>query len=172
MRTNRLLLIAIGLSAITLPAAPAVRAQSEGTTSEREAILFVQSLAMKNGQSGIELVWLPQPLKRFCLGKTAERCALIDYCTRTTNPGWGRCQNVHPLPSYPAGMVPRRMLSVVLMKLTPNTFANLQEFVRNAPAASLERLSLSARVKARVRFTRSSDDDSFQVLEITEVAPF
>jgi hypothetical protein len=76
------------------------------------------------------------------------------------------------LPSYPQNMVPRRVLSVVLMRLTPDHYANLQEFYHRAPRASLEHLSLSARVKARVRLTRTPDDDSLEVLEILAVAPF
>jgi hypothetical protein len=69
-------------------------------------------------------------------------------------------------------MSPRRELSVGLYRLTPDHFANLQDFVRHAPKASLEHLSLSARVKARVRLTRKPDDDDFDVLQILAVAPF
>jgi len=76
------------------------------------------------------------------------------------------------LPSYPPGMVPRRQLSVTLMRLTPDYFTNLQDFYHRAPKASLERLSLSARVKARVQFIRKADDDDFNVLEVLAVAPF
>ena len=57
------------------------------------------------------------------------------------------------------------------MDLSPDYFANLQTFFHRAPQASLEHLSMSARVKARVRFTRKSDDDDFEVLEILAVAP-
>jgi hypothetical protein len=76
------------------------------------------------------------------------------------------------LPSYPQNMVPRRQLSVVLLRLTPDHLAMLQDFYRRVPRASLERLSLSTRAKARVRFTRTPDDDDFDVLEILAVAPF
>jgi len=141
-----------------------------------DAILFVQSLHMKNGQDGIQLVWIPQPLQRLCLGKTAQQCADMDYCIRTTNRDVKMCRSLSVplsrLPSYPPGMIPRRQLSVSLLRLTPDYFANLQEFYRRAPRASLERLSLSARVKARVRFTRKPDDDDFDVLDILAVAPF
>lgn len=141
-----------------------------------DAILFVQSLPMKNGQQGIDLIWIPQPLQKFCLGKTSQQCADMDYCIRTTTRDVSTCRNLavplSRLPSYPAGMIPRRELSVVLLKLSPDRFANLQEFFRRAPKASLERLSMSARVKARVRFTRKSDDDDFEVLDILAVAPF
>ena len=90
----------------------------------------------------------------FVSGKTEQQCASIDYCIRTTNRDVSMCRNLgiplSRLPSYPAGMVPRRQFSVALMRLTPDHFTNLQEFFHRAPKASLERLSLSARVKARV----------------------
>jgi hypothetical protein len=141
-----------------------------------DAILFVQSLPMKNGHDGIHLVWIPQPLQRLCLGKTAQQCADIDYCIRTTNRDVSTCRNLgiplSRLPSYPPGMVPARQLSITYIALTPDHFANLQEFFHRAPKAWLEHLSMSARVKARVRFTRKADDDDFDVLRILAVAPF
>lgn len=174
-----LLIFGLSAAALSTPATMA-RAQSSGTTvqasTEMDAILFVQSLPTKNGQDGIHLVWIPQPLQRICLGKTAQQCADIDYCIRTTNRDVSMCRNLgiplSRLPSYPPNMIPRRVLSVVLMRLTPDYFANLQDFFRHASKASLEHLSLGARVKARVRFTRKPDDDDFDVLEILAVAPF
>jgi hypothetical protein len=145
-------------------------------STEMDAILFVQSLHMKDGQDAIHLVWIPQPLQRLCLGRTAQQCAAMDYCIRTTNRDVSECRSLgiplSRLPSYPPGMVPRRQLSVTLMRLTPDYFPKLQNFYHQAPKASLERLSLSARVKARVRFTRKPDDDDFDVLDIVAVAPF
>ncbi len=141
-----------------------------------DVTLFVQSLPTKNGQDGIHLIWIPQPLQRVCLGKTSQQCANIDYCVRTTNRDVSMCRNLgiplSHLPSYPHDMIPRRQLSEVFMLLSPDHFANLQEFYHHASKASLEHLSLSARVKARVRFTRKPDDDDFEVLEILAVAPF
>ncbi len=159
---------------------PMARAQSAGSkaqagSTELDVILFVQSLPMKDGQQGIHLVWIPQPIQRLCLGKTSQQCADIDYCIRTTNRDVSTCRNLgmplSQLPSYPHGMIPARQLSVVFMHLSPDYFANLQTFFHRAPQASLEHLSMSARVKARVRFTRKSDDDDFEVLEILAVAP-
>lgn len=150
--------------------------QAQAGSSEIEAVLFVQSLPMKDGHEGIYLVWVPQPLQRFCLGKTAQQCADIDYCIRTSDRDVSRCRRLgiplSRLPSYRPGMIPRRLLSEVFFALTPDYFANLQEFFRRAPHASLEHLSMSSRVKARVRFTRNPDDDDFQVLDILAVAPF
>ena len=165
-----------GLCAVVLSAFPAIAyAQSSGGT-ELDAILFVQSLPMKNGQEAIQLAWIPQPLQRLCIGKTTQQCSDIDYCVRTTNRDVKMCRNLSiplsRLPSYPPGMVPQRLHSVALLRLTPDHFANLQEFYHQLPPASLEHLSLKARVKARVRYTRKSDDDDFDVLEVLAVAPF
>ncbi len=121
------------------------------------------------------LIWsgFQQPIQRLCLGKTEQQCASIDYCIRTTNRDVSMCRNLgiplSRLPSYPAGMLPRRQFSVVLTRLTPDHFTILQDFFHRAPKASLERLSLSARVKARVRLTRNADDDGLEVLKILVV---
>jgi hypothetical protein len=131
---------------------------------------------MKDSQDAIHLVWVPQPIHQLCVGKTAQQCANIDYCIRTTNRDVSMCRNLgiplSRLPAYPPNMLPRRQLSVVLMRLTPDHFTMLQDFYHRAPQASLEHLSLSSRVKARVRLTRKPDDDDFAVLEILAVAPF
>ncbi len=172
----------LGLYAVALFTFPVLaRAQSAGasanpSSTEMDAILFVQSLKMKDGKDAIDLVWIPTPLQRLCLGKTAQQCANIDYCVRTTNRDVSMCRNLGMpltrLPSYPPGMVPRRQMSVTFLRLTPDYFPMLQDFYHRAPRASLEHISLSARVKARVRFTRKPDDDDFNVLEILAVAPF
>jgi len=174
--------LALGLCAAALCALPTMaRAQSAGNTvkpqsTEMEAVLFVQSVRFKDGQDGIQLVWIPQPLQRLCLGKTTQQCSAMDYCVRTTNRDVSLCRNLgmplSRLPSYPPSMSPRRLLSVVLLRLTPDHFTMLQDFYHRAPRASLEHLSLSARVKAKVRLTRKPDDDDFDVLEILAVAPF
>src|SRR5271166_4825892 len=127
LRRRNLLIVCLCAVALCSFAAMA-RAQSVGSTAhtatEMEAILFVQSLHTKDGQDGIHLVWVPQPILRLCLGKTADRCATIDYCIRTTNRDVSMCRNLgmplSSLPSYPPGMVPRRQLSVTFFRLTPD----------------------------------------------------
>ena len=176
LRTANLLILGLVLSATPLlVAAQSAGAKTQPGSTEMDAVLFVQSLPLKDGQQGIHLVWIPQPIQRLCLGKTTEQCTNIDYCIRTTNRDVSTCRNLGipltRLPSYPSGMIPRRLLSVVLMRLTPDYFANLQEFFHSAPKSSLQHLSMSARVKAHVRFTRKPDDDDFNVLEITAVPP-
>jgi len=176
LRTAGLLILGLVMStAPSLAHAQSSAIKAQPGSTEMDAVLFVQSLPLKDGQQGIHLVWIPQPLQRLCLGKTTEQCTNIDYCIRTTNRDVSTCRNLgiplSRLPSYPSGMIPRRLLSVVLMRLTPDHFANLQEFFHSAPKSSLKHLSMSARVKARVRFTRKADDDDFEVLDITAVPP-
>jgi hypothetical protein len=176
-------LLVLGFCAVALSALPSMaQAPSAGATdqpasAEFNAILFVQSPQPNNGKGAIHLVWIPQPIQRLCLGKTAQQCSTIDYCVRTTNRDVSMCQNLgiplSRLPSYPHDMRPRRQLSVTYFPIAPiESFAILQDFYRRAPRPALERLSLSTRVKARVRFTRTPEDDDFDVLEILAVAPF
>jgi len=150
-------------------------ADQSGST-ELEEFLFVQAPEHDNGKGGIALIWLPQPLLKLCLGKTHTQCANIDYCIRTTNRESAQCKNIGVnlarIPAYPPGTVPRRMMSIFLMYLQPDKFEPLQDFYKNAPKASLERISMSARIKARIRFTRKPDDDDFQLEEVLAVPPF
>jgi len=179
--------LVFGFCAVLLSALPAsVQAQSHAQSvdatahsesTELEAILFVQSPQPDNGKGAIHLIWIPQPIQQLCLGKTAQQCSAIDYCVRTTSRDVTTCRNLgiplSRLPSYPHDMRPRRQLSVIYFPIAPiKGFAMLQDFYHRTPRASLERLSLSTRVKARVRFTRTSEDDDFNVLEILTVAPF
>lgn len=140
--------------------------------SELEASLFVQDAHLKSGKKAIQLIWIPQPVQKYCLGKTVEQCSTIDYCIRTTNKHARMCQNLSvdttSLPAYPPDTSPRRVLSVVYFFpiATDKGFANLGQFFENAPKGSLDHLSKNVRVKARVKLTRTADDDQFDVLEI------
>ena len=146
-------------------------APQEGT-SELEASLFVQDPHLKNGKKGIHLIWIPQPVQKYCLGKTAEECSTIDYCIRTTNKHAKLCQNLSVdttrLPAYPPDISPRRVLTIVYVFpiAADKGFANLAQFFENAPKGSLDHLSRSARIRARVKLTKTADDDQFDVLEI------
>ncbi|HZB88335.1 MAG TPA: hypothetical protein VE291_06745, partial [Terracidiphilus sp.] len=100
----------------------------------------------------------------------------IDFCIRTTNRDAAQCRNIGVnlarIPKYPPGTVPRRMQSVTLSYLSPDKFPELQRFYRTAPPESLQQLSMSARVKARIRYTPSPNFDTVQVLDVIAVAPF
>jgi hypothetical protein len=144
-------------------------------TSELEASLFVQDPHLEGGKKGIQVIWIPQPIQKYCLGKTTKECSTIDYCIRTTNKHASMCQNLSVdttrLPAYPPDVPPRRVLSIVYFFpiATAKGFGSLAEFFENAPKSSLDRLSKSARIRARVKLTRSADDDQFDLLEVLAV---
>jgi|HubBroStandDraft_6_1064221.scaffolds.fasta_scaffold483450_2 hypothetical protein len=142
------------------------------STSELEVSLFVQDPHLKSGKKGIEVVWIPQPILKYCLGKTTQECSTIDYCIRTTNKQVAMCKNLSVdtarLPAYPADIPPRRVLSLTcLYPMTVTTgCGSLMKFFESAPKSSLDRLSTRVRIKARVKLTRSADDDQFELLEV------
>ena len=138
---------------------------------ELDATLFVQAPEFKGATPGtIVVIWLPQPLVKLCLGKTATQCANIDYCIRTTNRATPTCSHLGVdlarIAKYPPGTKPRRMLSVTLSRMKPDWLTPLQDFYRNAPQGSLDVLSMDARVKARIRYDRNANDDGFALLEV------
>jgi hypothetical protein len=142
------------------------------STSELEVSLFVQDPHPKSGKKGIEVVWIPQPILKYCLGKTTQECSTIDYCIRTTNKQVAMCKNLGAdtahFPAYPTDIPPRRVLSLTcLYPMTATTgCGRLMKFFESAPKGSLDRLSTHARIKARVKLTRSADDDQFELLEV------
>ena len=146
-------------------------------TVELEDYLFVQDPHLPGGKKDISVYWIPRPIQKYCLGKTTEQCVSLDYCLRTTNTNDSRCRNLHAemarLRPYPRDMRPRRVLSVVYFQLAPvKGFDQVQKFYQSAPRASLDRLSSSARIKARIKLTRTADDDDFDVIEVLAIPPF
>jgi hypothetical protein len=143
-------------------------------TSELEAVLFVQDPHLANGKKAVQVIWIPQPVQKYCLGKTHKECSTIDYCIRTTNKHAAMCQNLGVdtarLPAYPADVSPKRVLSIVYFFPMDGDkgFGRLAEFFENAPKGLLDHLSRNARIKARVKLSRSADDDQFEVLEVLE----
>jgi hypothetical protein len=140
---------------------------------ELEPSLFVQLPGGKSTPGSVQLVWIPEPLEKYCLGKTHDQCASMDYCIRTTTKNVSTCRNLAVdlahLPAYPPDMRPRRMLSVVLYVARMKGWEELQDYVARAPRDRLEHFSPQARIKAKVTFTRTPEDDGFRVLEILSV---
>jgi hypothetical protein len=172
-----LLGVVLGNPLRPVPSASAQSSAAQPNSVDIEQILFVQTMPLKNGKTGIVLLWIPQPLQKYCLGKTSEQCATMDFCLCTTTPSISMCRNLgsalQRMPRYPRDMRPARQLSIVFFP--PSTiqgFDLVQSLVQTAPQPSLERLSLSTRVKARIRFTRSPDDDDFKLLEVLAAPPF
>jgi hypothetical protein len=143
-------------------------------TLELEPSLFIQLPNVKSVPGSVQLVWIPEPLEKFCIGRTHEQCAAMDFCIRTTTKNVSTCQNLAVdlahLPSYPRDMRPRRMLSIAMIPPTRmKGWVELQDYIGHAPKDGLQRFSPLARVTAKVRFTRTPDDDDFRVLEILSV---
>jgi hypothetical protein len=140
---------------------------------ELEPSLFVQLPGGKSTPGAVQLVWIPEPLEKYCLGKTHEQCASMDFCIRTTTKNVSTCRNLAVdlahLPTYPPDMRPRRMLSVALYLARMKGWEELQDYIARAPKDRLEHFSPLARIKAKVTFTRTPEDDGFRVLEILSV---
>jgi len=150
-------------------------------STDLDQILFVQVLpppkGFKNAKEAYSLSWIPTPIQRYCLGKTHQNCASMDFCLRTTTPNVSTCRNLGSalahMPAYPRDMSPRRMLSITLFPpSTMQGFDLLQKLAETMPRSSPQLFSMAARVKARVRLTRKPDDDDFSVLSILSAAPF
>ena len=143
---------------------------------ELEPSLFVQLPGGKSIPGAVQLVWIPEPLEKYCLGKTHEQCASMDFCIRTTAKNVSTCRNLAvdlaQLPAYPPDMRPRRMLSVYLYLARMKGWEELQNYIARAPKDRLEHFSPLARIKAKVTFTRTPDDDGFRVLEIHRLREF
>lgn len=151
---------------------PAIAAGAGGQADgiEMEQTLYVQAPDFPGGGDSIVLVWLPEPLESTCLGRTMKECFLIDFCIRTTNPKGPQCRNLGipraQLPRYPAGMQPRRAISVVLRYLdNSHGYDKLKAFYKSADSSSLRRLSSDATIRARIRYN-SGSFEGFTVLEV------
>jgi len=150
---------------------------------DRDEILFVQApegkpgTARDNGSDGMIVAWIPEPLLKFCVGKTMSQCSAMDYCIRTTTRQVAMCRNLavplSRLPSYPPGMTPRRVMSLSFYKLQPGgPYQALEDYYKSLPRSSLERISMDARIKARIRFIPGANDDDFRFEQVLATAPF
>jgi hypothetical protein len=157
--------------------AQAASASSNAGSVELEDILFVQDPHLPGGKQGIRVFWIPQPVQKYCLGKTAQQCIDIDYCLRTSNRNVATCRNlavdITRIPPYPGGMRPRRVHSIVFFQVGQIGGSELlKNLYEKAPKDSLNHFSPSTRIKARIRYTIKSDDDDFDVLQFLAVPPF
>jgi len=155
-------------------AALAQTSRTGESSLELDASLFVQLPAGNSLPGSVLLVWIPEPLEKYCLGRTHDQCASMDFCIRTTTKNVSTCRNLAVdlahLPAYPPDMRPRRMLSVALYRMTGlKGWEELQDYMAHAPKDRLERFSALGRARVRVKFTRTPEDDGFQVLEILSV---
>jgi hypothetical protein len=170
-------LLCIDRSATAAPPPPVALPSATENSTDLDQILFVQTLPARAGKEAYALTWIPAPLQKYCLGKSQQACAAMDFCLRTTTPDIRMCKNLGSalthMPAYPREMSPRRMLSVVLFPpSTMKGFDLLQKLSETMTRSSPQLFSLAARVKARVSLTRLPDDDDLRILEILAAAPF
>src|SRR5271154_3948929 len=134
------------------------------STVELEDFLYILNPHFKAHPDAIDLMWIPKPVEKFCLGQPFEKCSAIDYCSRTTNQQVAMCQNLRmdlsKLPKYPSDVRPKRVLSIVfylgsLIKGWPA----LQTYFESQAPGAFDRVSKSQRIKARIKLIRAADDD-------------
>ena len=165
------------LAAVTMFCTLAVAQPAPENSTELETSLFVQLPGGKFNPGAVQLVWIPEPLIKYCLGKTHQQCASMDFCIRTTTKTVSMCRNLvvdlAHLPTYPADMSPRRMLSLAMIPPTiMKGWQELEAYMAHLPKEKLEYFSREVQVRAKVRFIRKPDDDDFRVVEILSVPTF
>jgi len=150
----------------------AARAQPRAAL-EREEFLFIVNPPPAS-KGAVIVAWIPQPMQRYCLGRTLEQCIAIDYCLRTTDRDVRQCRNlpvdVARIPKYPRDLYPRRVLSVVYFRAATviQGVGGLLEYFDSKPRSDFDRLSMKERIRARIRVKRSADDDEFDLLEVLQ----
>src|ERR1700722_5757956 len=164
-------------AAVLCQAALAQTPRAGESSIELEPSLFVQLPKGKITPGSVQLVWIPEPLIKYCLGKTHQQCASMDFCIRTTSKDVSTCRNLAVdlahLPAYPADMSPRRMLSIAMIPPTiMKGWQELEAYMAHLPKEKLEYFSREVQVRAKVRFIRKPDDDDFRVVEILSVPTF
>lgn len=162
------------LAAVTMFCTVVVAQPTPENGVELETSLFVQLPGGKFNPGAVQLVWIPEPLIKYCLGKTHEQCALMDFCIRTTTKTISMCRNLAVdlahLPAYRTDMSPRRMMSLAMIPPTiMKGWQELEAYMARAPKEQLEHFSQAVRVRAKVVLTRKPDDDDFRVVEILSV---
>jgi len=155
---------------------PAFQAFPAGPNGQEiEETLFVLKPDAAGNKTAVTVAWIPQPIQKYCIGKTHNECATLDYCIRTTNKNVAMCKNLSvdvTRFAYPADLRPRRMISVTLFAIVGMPgFDGLRKFVESAPQGTLDRYSLNARVKAKIKFTRTAQDDDFNLMEVLAGPP-
>jgi len=133
----------------------------------------------KGEELQLDLLWIPLPTQKYCVGKTTQQCIDLEYCLRIRDSGSYQppsCQalkeTVARMPGYPPDICPRRVGSHVYYRAARNVIGNFDELVtyfNSRPKAAFDRLSMRERIKAKIELTRTPDDDQFEVLEVLEV---
>jgi hypothetical protein len=97
----------------------------------------------------------------------------MDFCIRTTTKNVSTCRNLAvdlgALARLPSGHASQAHAQRRPLSCPNEGWEELQDYVAHAPKDRLERFSLLARIKAKITFTRTPEDDGFRVLEILSV---
>ncbi len=116
----------------------------------------------KSIPGAVQLVRIPEPLENIA-SETHDQCAAMDFHIRTTSKNVSTCRNLAgALAAYPPDMRPKvdaqRRLLIPLGPM--NGWEELQDYVTRAPNDDPDHFS-PARIKAKVRFTRTADNADF-----------
>ncbi len=131
--------------------------------AEVQDFVYVVTPPPNLANDAVQVVWIPAPVLKHCIGQTLQRCIDIDYCLRTANKT-GKCAGLAP---YPKTTIPNRVLSIVYYRAADFPGVRKLFAIYDAqPRSAFAQLSDAHRLPARIKHTRKPDDDDFDVLEI------
>ena len=152
-----------------------VPAQTPPPSAELEAYLYLQNSSGPL-KDAIYVLWIPQPVLKYCADRPTQDCLNIDGCLRTTTRQVKMCQNlpvdISRIPRYPPETQPRRILGITFYRIgnIPG-WDKVLTYFHSKPPGTFDRVTPATRIKARIKFTRKPDDDSFELLEVLAVPP-
>lgn len=123
----------------------------------------------------MQLIWIPQPVQKYCWGKTYKECSTIDYCIRTTDKHAAMCQcfsvDTTRLPAYPPDTTPRRVLSTSLFypQASEKGFGPLAQFFEKCAEGFTRSFIRKGAHQSPSQVDQSAADDQFDMLEVLEV---
>lgn len=147
---------------------------AQSPTTELETFLYIQDPHNLQRPDSIFLLWIPEPVLKYCLNRPNKECIDIDYCIRTTTKHVKQCQNlpvdISRIPRYSPETQPRRVLGVTFYRIVGlKGWDSLLAYFKSQPPGTFDRLTPATRIKAKVKFTRNPEDDSFSLLEVLQV---
>jgi hypothetical protein len=150
-------------------------AQTPPPSTELEAYLYLQN-STGPLKDAIYVIWIPQPVLKYCLDRPTQDCLDIDGCIRTTSRQVKMCQHlpidISRIPRYPPETQPRRILGITFYRIgNIKGWDKVLTYFHSKPPSTFDRVTPATRIKARVKFTRKPDDDNFELLEVLAVPP-
>lgn len=147
---------------------------AQSPTTGLETFLYIQNTHNTQRPDSIYLLWIPEPVLKYCLNRPTQDCINIDFCIRTTTKQVKQCQNlpidISHITRYSQETQPRRVLGVTVYRMVGlKGWDSVLAYFKSQPPGAFDRLTPSTRIKALVKFTRNPDDDSFNLLEVLQV---